>query len=181
MDHHAEKCRNWLASQNNKAANKAGASRDDLLKQAQDSYAKASKSGGSNYASATSYLASATDAAKDTTFDTWSDSELKSYLDSYGIPAYQGSSTNEMKAMARRNANYFRYGSESAPQGIFGRLQGSAQWVLDQLKIGAASGREQAAYNAEKGADAVKEGATQATNRAGEAAQRASDAVKEEL
>ena len=170
-----------MSSQNNKAANKAGASRDDLLKQAQDSYAKASKSGGKNYASVTSYLASATDAAKDNTFDTWSDSELKSYLDTYGIPTYQGTSTNEMKALARRNANYFRYGSSTAPTGIFGRLQASAQWVLDQLKIGAATGREQAGYNAEKGADAVKEGATQATNRAGEAAQKASDAVKEEL
>ena len=56
--------RKWLTSQNNKAASKAGASRNDLLKQAQDSYASASKSGGSNYASVTSYLASATDAAK---------------------------------------------------------------------------------------------------------------------
>ena len=83
--------------------------------------------------------------------------------------------------MARRNANYFRYGSSTAPTGLFGRLQSSAQWVLDQLKIGAASGRQQASYQGEKGADAVKEGATQATNRAGEAAQKAGDAVKEEL
>jgi len=173
--------RKWLSTQNNKAANKAGASRDDLLKQAQDSYAKASKSGGTSYASVTSYLVSATDAAKDSTFDTWSDSELKSYLDSYGVPNYQGTNTNELKAMARRNANYFRYGSSTAPQGVFGRLQSSAQWVLDQLKIGAASGSKQASYQAEKGADAVKEGATQATNRARESAQKAGDAVKEEL
>lgn len=181
IDNHVNMRRKWLSTQNNKAANKAGASRDDLLKQAQDSYAKASKSGGTNYASVTSYLVSATDAAKDSTFDTWSDSELKSYLDSYGVPNYQGSNTNELKAMARRNANYFRYGSSTAPQGVFGRLQSSAQWVLDQLKIGAASGSEQASYQAEKGADAVKEGATQATNRAREAAQQAGDAVKEEL
>lgn len=78
-----------MSSQNNKAASKSSATRDDLLKQAQNSYSSASKSGGSNYASVTSYLAAATDAAKDTTFDTWSDSELKSYLDSYGIPTYQ--------------------------------------------------------------------------------------------
>ena len=170
-----------MSSQNNKAANKAGNSRDDLLKQAQDSYAKASKSGGTNYASVTSYLASATDAAKDTTFDTWSDSELKSYLDSYGIPNYQGSTTNELKAMARRNSNFFRYGS-TTPQGtLYSRLSSSAQWVLDQLKIGASSGRKEAAYQAEKGTDAVKEGATTATNRAQEAAQKASDKVKEEL
>ena len=52
---------------------------------------------------------------------------------------------------------------------------------MDQLSIGAAAGRKQAAYHGEKAADAVKEGVTTATNRAGEAAQRAYDKVKEEL
>ena len=171
--------RKWLSTQNNKAANKAGATREDLLKQAQDSYAKASKSGGSNYASVTSYLASATDAAKDTTFDTWSDSELKTYLDSYGVPAYQGSTTNELKAAARRNANYFRYGTSTPSETIFARLSNGAQWVLDQLKIGAASGRKEASYQGEKATDAAKEGVKTATNRAGEASQNAADKAKE--
>ena len=52
---------------------------------------------------------------------------------------------------------------------------------MDQLSLGAAAGRKQAAYQAEKAGDAVKEGATYATNRAGEAAQKAGDKVKEEL
>ncbi len=173
--------RKWLSTQNNKAAKKSGATRDDLFKQAQDSYARASKSGGGSYASVTSYLASATDAAKDSTFDTWSESELKSYLDSYGVPSYQGSNVNELRAMARRNANYFRYGS-STPQGsIFARLQSGAQWLFDQLKIGVSGGRATASYEGAKAGDAVKEGATSATNRAGEAAQKAGDKVKEEL
>ena len=158
-------------------AKKAGASRDDMLKAAQDSYLSASKSGGSNYASVTSYLASSTAAAKDLTFDTWSDSELKSYLDSYGIKNYQGSTTNELKAMARRNAQYFRYGTNNPGGSIFAQIQSGASWVLDQLKIGAASGRKEAV----KGGDAVKEAGTTATHRAGEAKQRASDKVKEEL
>ncbi|MCJ1317122.1 hypothetical protein MMC15_002444 [Xylographa vitiligo] len=176
-----ENLKKWLSTQNSKAANKAGATREELMKQAQDSYASASKSGGSQYASVTSYLASATDAAKDTTFDTWTESDLKSYLDSYGMPAYQGSTTEELKAAARRNANYFRYGT-STPQGtIWAQLQGYSQWILDQLKIGASSGRQEAGYQAEKAADAVKEGVTTATNRAGEQAQKASDKVKEEL
>lgn len=174
-------CRKWLATQNNKAANEAGASRDDLLKQAQDSYAKASKAGGAKYASVTSYLASATDAAKDTTFDTWSETELKSYLDSYGIPTYQGTTTNELRALARRNANYFRYGTKT-PQGtIFARLQSGFYWFVDQLKFGVEGGRDEARYQGQKAANAVKEGATTATHRAGEAAQRAEDKVKEEL
>jgi hypothetical protein len=52
---------------------------------------------------------------------------------------------------------------------------------MDQLSIGAASGRKQASSQAEKAGDAVKEGATYATNRAGEAAQKAGDKIKEEL
>lgn len=169
--------RKYLVSQNHKAAKKAGASRDELLKHAQDSYSSASKAGGSNFASVTSYLTASTDVAKDATFDTWSDSELKSYLDSYGITTYQGSTTNELKALARRNAQYFRYGTNTPGASIFAQLQSGAQWILDQLKIGAASGR----HEAEKQADAVKEAGTTATHRAGEAKQRASDKVKEEL
>ena len=118
---------------------------------------------------------------KASTFDTWSDSEIKSYLDSYGIHNYQGSTTNELKAMARRNAQYFRHGTNTPGAGIFASLQNGAQWVLDQLKIGAASGRKEAGYQGEKAADHVKEAGSAATNRAGEAGQKASDKVKEEL
>lgn len=173
--------RKMLQSQNNKAANKVGTSRDELVKQAQDSYAQASKSGGSSYASVTSYLASATDAAKDSTFDTWSDSDLKSYLDSYGVSAYQGSTTNELKAMARRNANYFRYGTSTPPATLYAKLSAGAQWVMDQLSIGASKGNKEANYQGEKAGDYVKEKYTEATHRAGEAAQKVGDKAKEEL
>lgn len=129
----------------------------------------------------TSYLASATDAAKDTTFDTWSDSELKAYLDSYGVPTYQGTTSNELRAKARNSANYFRYGT-TTPQGtLWARLSNGAQWVMDQLKIGASNAQDQASYHGERAADAVKEAGTKATHRAGEAYQQASDKVKEEL
>ncbi|KAL9612655.1 MAG: hypothetical protein Q9167_002782 [Letrouitia subvulpina] len=176
-----ENLKKWLTSQNKKAASKAGGSRDDLFKQAQDSYASASKAGGSNYASVTSYLSSATGAAKESTFDNWSDSELKSYLDSYGIKTYQGSTSNELRAAARKNANYFRYGTTS-PQGtLFARVQSGvqsgAQWVFNWLKIGQAETGSQA----QKAGDAVKEGATSGKDRAAEAAQKAGDKVKEEL
>ena len=83
--------------------------------------------------------------------------------------------------MARRNAQYFRYGTNTPGAGIWAQIQGGAQWVLDQLKIGAASGRKEAEYQGQKGADYVKEAATTATHRAGEARQRAGDKVKEEL
>ena len=93
-----------------KAANKAGATRDDLVTAAQSAYSSASKSGGTAYDSVTSYMAKQTSSVKDATFETWSNSELKSYLDSYGVPVPQGSKKNELVAYARNTANYFRYG-----------------------------------------------------------------------
>jgi hypothetical protein len=164
-----------------KAADKAGATREDLVSAAQSQYAAASKTGGTAYASVTSYLAKQTDAVKDSTFETWSDSDLKAYLDSYGVPVPQGTTTNELKAFARRQSTYFRYGT-STPQGtLWAKLQESAQWVLDQLSIGASAGRKQAAYHGEKAGDYVKESATEAKHRAQEKAQKAGDYIKEEL
>jgi hypothetical protein len=81
--------KNYLLNSGNSAAKKVGesttATRDDLVEAAQSAYASASSAGGGSYASATSYLAQATQSAKDNVFDTWSESELKSYLDSYGV------------------------------------------------------------------------------------------------
>jgi len=175
----------YLSSSSNKAAQKASkqtsSTREQLVAAAQDAYSSASKSGGDSYASVTSYLAKQTDAAKDSAFDTWSESELKNYLDSYGFNVPQGSTKNELIAWARNQRNWFQYGT-TTPQGtLWAKFQNGAQWVLDQFSIGAAAGRKQANYQAEKAGDAVKEGATYATNRAGEAAQKASDKVKEEL
>lgn len=175
----------YLASSGNKAAEKAskqaGVTREQLLSAAQDAYASASKTGGVSYESVTSYLAKQTDAAKDSVFDTWSESELKNYLDSYGFDVPQGSTKNQLIAWARNQRNYFQYGT-TTPQGtLWVKLQQGAQWVMDQVSIGAAAGRKQASYQAEKAGDSVKEGATYASNRAGEAAQKAYDKVKEEL
>ncbi|KAG2412294.1 hypothetical protein HFD88_009851 [Aspergillus terreus] len=156
-----DELRKYLASVNSKAAERADLTRDELVKHAQEAYAKASSSGGSLLASATSYLTKATNDVKDTTFDTWSHSDLKAYLDSYGIPVYQGSNINELRAAARRNAEYFRYGTRT-PQGtLYAKLQDATNWVLDQLKIGASSGRAQA----HEAADKVKEKASEAEDQ----------------
>lgn len=133
-----------------------------MVKAAQDHYASASKAGGSNYASVTSSIASATAAAKGSTFDSWSDSELKSYLDSYGIKTYQGSTSNELKALARENAQYFQYGTNAPGGSIFQQVQNGFQWVLEQFKIGAASGRQEA----EAGADKAKNAGAKASEKA---------------
>jgi Putative nuclear envelope organisation protein len=146
------------------------ASRDELVASAQAGYATTSKKGGEAYSSASSYLAQATDSVAQTTFDTWSDSDLKHYLDSYGVPVYQGTKTNELKALARKQYNYFKYGS-SSPQGtVYAQLKGWANWVVAQLGIGAKKANAEAGYQSEKAKHRVEEQAAHATNR-----------VKEEL
>lgn len=135
---------------NAKAAKKADASREELIKQARDSYLKASKVGGEHYASATKNLAEATGTAKQTTFDNWSQSDLKKYLDSYGIPVYQGSSINELRAAARRQATYFQFGTRSPQETIYAKVMDTLHWALEKLKVGASSGRAQGKEAAEK-------------------------------
>lgn len=146
---------------NSKAAKKVDASREELAKQAKDSYIKASKAGGEHYASATSNIAKATGAAKETTFDQWSHSDLKKYLDSYGIPVYQGSSINELRAAARRNAMYFKYGTTTPQNTIYARIMEAVNWAMAQLKLGASSGRAQGQEAAEK----VREKAAEQTSK----------------
>jgi hypothetical protein len=180
-----ENLKTYLASSGNAAAQKAGkqadATREQLLSAAQDAYASASKSSGPAYASVTSYLAKQTDAAKDSVFDTWSESELKNYLDSYGFNVPQGSTKNQLVAWARNQRNYFQYGT-TTPQGtIWAKVQNGAQWVMDQFSIHDYGRDKQDTYQTEKAGDAIKEGATCAGHCAGEAAQKAGDRIKEEL
>lgn len=82
-------CRKYLASSGDAAAKqvaeKSDATREELVSAANVAYASASSAGGSTYATVTSYLSQATEDAKKSAFDTWSDSELKAYLDGYGI------------------------------------------------------------------------------------------------
>lgn len=165
----------YLASFGNKAAKdtakKADATREQLLSAAQDAYATASKSSGSSYASVTSYLAQQTDAAKDSAFDTWSESELKSYLDSYGVSVPQGSSKNSLIAWARQQRNYFQYGTLNPQEGLWTKLQQGAHWAME--KVGASH------KQAEMGADSIKGKASSATDSAKDAAEKVKDGVKQ--
>ncbi|KKY28595.1 putative stress response protein [Phaeomoniella chlamydospora] len=138
---------------------KASGTRDQLVKSAQSEYATASSKGGSQYASVTNYLAQQTDAAKDTAFDSWTDSELKSYLDSYGVPVPQGGKVEELKAEARKQYNYFKYGTSSPSGTVVARIKEGAYWLLDQLKVGIGQGKAQgedaANYAAAKAAEST--------------------------
>ncbi|KAK4200342.1 hypothetical protein QBC40DRAFT_71196 [Triangularia verruculosa] len=142
----------YLASSGNaaakKASEKAGATREELVEAANSAYSSASSAGGNSFASATSYLSHATDNAKAVTFDTWSESELKAYLDSYGIPVPQGSTLNELRALARRQWTYFKYGTSSPSETIFAKIKENVlsgwDWVTGQVMAGSDAAKKKA-------------------------------------
>jgi hypothetical protein len=157
-----ENLEKYLQANSKKYKKNAKASRDDLVKQAQDSYASASKSGGTAYASATNYLTKETAAAKDDTFSTWSESDVKKYLDSYGITTYQGSTLNELRAEARKQYNYFKYGTSTPSGTIFERIKSGFQWLFGQAQEGAASGSASASRSASSVASQASKSASSA-------------------
>lgn len=184
--------KNYLAAHGKKAKKNAELSRQELVKQAQDSYASASKSGGSSFASVTSYLAKQTDAAKDTTFDTWSDSDLKDYLDSYGVPNYQGSTTNELRAEAKKQANYFRYGTSSPSETIYERIKNGLQWILAQaqgtassisatVSASGGSAASSASKTASQSASSASSAASKSASSASKVASKSASSAKAEL
>lgn len=132
-----------------KAAEKKDASRDELLSAASSAYTSASSAGSDQYASATSYIASVTAAAKSNAFESWSETDIKAYLDSYGIPVPQGSKLEDLKALARRQSTYFKYGTSSPGETIFAKLGESARegwnWVTHQLNLGGQAAQQKAA------------------------------------
>lgn len=162
-----------------RATDAAGSAASKATDAAADAASKASEyaTGGATaaYASVTSALAKATATAKDAAFGTWSDSDLKAYLDTYGIKTYQGTTRNELVAMARRNAHYFRHGS--ADQGITGQISSSLDFVRNQIMNILGMGGKQL----EKAGDRAYEGAQAAGDSAKEKAQYAYDRAKEEL
>lgn len=151
-DFSLENLKSYLSSSGNAAAKnvfeKSGATREELVQAAQSAYASASSAGGDSFASMTSYMAQATDSVKASAFENWSESELKTYLDSYGIPVPQGSTINELRAYARKQYTYFKYGTTTPTETIFAKVGENVgagwQWVKDQLHIGADAAKKKA-------------------------------------
>ncbi|KAG5980539.1 hypothetical protein E4U55_003928 [Claviceps digitariae] len=123
-----------------KAAQKKDASREELAIAASSAYSSASSAGGSQFASVTNYLASATASVQNEAFKSWTESDLKAYLDSYGVPVPQGSKLEELKALARQQSTYFKYGTSSPTGTIFAQLGAAAskgwKWASEQLRLG---------------------------------------------
>ncbi|OAR02600.1 hypothetical protein LLEC1_00342 [Akanthomyces lecanii] len=130
------------------AAKKADATRDELVKNAQSAYAKAEKKGGEEYEAAKKYGTELSNEAKDKVFEAWSESDIKAYLDSYGIPVPQGSKLDELKALARKQWTYFKYGT-TTPQGtllaqVEDVLANGLSWLQKQIRAGSEAAKEKA-------------------------------------
>ncbi|WYZ35234.1 hypothetical protein EsH8_I_001510 [Colletotrichum jinshuiense] len=164
-DYTTENLKKYLSSSSDAAAKKAAekkdATRDELFSAAQSAYSSASSAGGSSYASVTSYLSQATDSAKSSAFDTWSESELKSYLDSYGVPVPQGSTVDELRAYARKQYTYFKYGTSTPSETLFAKIaenaKGTWNWVANQVGLGADAAQKKAAQTKQKAEEAKKQ------------------------
>lgn len=152
-DFSVENLKNYLQKNGDAAAKtlseKSDATRDELVHAAQSGYASASAASGDAYASVTNYLAQATATAKNTAFESWSESDLKDYLDSYGIPVPQGSTTNDLRAQARKHYNFFKHGTTTPSETIFAKigetLQETWNWVSEQVGFGADAAQKKAA------------------------------------
>lgn len=160
QDWSVENLRNWLAEQGHNTADYATASRDELVNSANSALASASSAGESTFATITAALAQATNKVKGDTFETWSDSDLKAYLDSYGIKTYQGSNRNQLLAEVRRQAYLFRNGG-SEP-GVWEKTNGLLNWA----KVKAWTILGLAKDNAQDAADKASDKAAEATDYA---------------
>lgn len=131
-----------------KAAEKKDTTREELAIAASSAYSSASNAGGAQFASITSYLASATASVQKQAFESWTQSELKAYLDSYGVPVPQGSKLEELKALAREQSTYFRYGTSSPAETLLAKLGATAsqgwRWVVGQLRLGGEAAQQKA-------------------------------------
>ena len=154
---------------------KAKGTRDDLIASAKKKYASASAKGGDTWASLTASGAKTTGYL----FDQWSDSDLKSFLDSYGVPVSQGSKRNELIAAARRNSRYFTQGPNWCSNGIVAQLQCYANQGIEYIKNFVAGAMGYVYNSAETAGDAAKEQATIGKHRAQEATKKAGDRAYE--
>ncbi|KAK9450099.1 uncharacterized protein V1518DRAFT_189815 [Limtongia smithiae] len=128
-----EDLQNWLKQQGDTVTG----TRDQLAAKAGQVFDTLRQSGGDKYVSVITQLQDWYNSGKDIAFENWSDSDLKAYLDSYGVPTYQGSTRNELIAMARKHTSLFRHGAD--PEGWSKLWDKGNQYIMSGL-YGAASG-----------------------------------------
>jgi len=142
-----ESLNEWLKAQGKTAVNSATATRDELMDSANSALSSAHSSGESAFATVNSALSAATDKAKADSFSTWSDSELKRYLDSYGVNTYQGSNRNKLLAEVRRQTYLFNNGGKEPSyfekaSGLLGTIKAQAYKALGWSNVKAEEAKE---------------------------------------
>lgn len=115
----------------------AAASGTSVVKDAAASGSSAVKGAAS---SASSAAGSAKDSVNDAVFDTWSDSRIKEWADKNGIKVPQGSTRNELLALARKNRKYLSdqdlSGSAASAYGAAtSKVGNTAAKVTDDVKM----------------------------------------------
>lgn len=121
----SEQLRKFAKDSKIKLDKTAEASREELVRQTQLGYAELSKKGNDLAAAAKAQYES----IKGYAYDTWSETDLKAYLDSYGVPVPQGGTKDELVAAARRNGHYFSSG-QTGPVAGSGLVQLAHDGVL---------------------------------------------------
>lgn len=119
----SKKIQSWLSEQGKTAKG----THDELVKEASKYLDQAQHVLGEKYDVLSADLDKQYKQAKKTSFSEWSDSDLKAYLDTYGIPNYQGSKRNELLAKARQNLGLFTHGADP---NIWIKAQGHIQRAL---------------------------------------------------
>lgn len=132
----------------------ASQSREELVKQTQKGYDELSKKGDSAATEAKKQY----EAVKGYAFDTWSDTDLKAYLDSYGIDVPQNGAKDQLVAAARRNGHYFSNGQLGpiAGSGFVQMASDGLSSLLDFIKQASGVGYNKAANKAEEAKERVK-------------------------
>lgn len=151
-DFNKENLQGYLSKHGNAAAKAAAkkkdVTRDELVTAAQSAYSSASTVGGAEYAAATNYISDVSSQMKNKAFDKWSETELKKYLDSYGVPVPQGSKVEELKALARKQSTYFKFGTSSPGGTLYAKVEEAVSdgwgWVQKQLRLGSDAATERA-------------------------------------
>lgn len=135
----------------NKAAKQ---SREELVKQTSLGYAELEKKGNAAAIEAKKQY----EAVKGYAFDTWSNTDLKAYLDSYGVEVPQNGLTDELVAAARRNGHYFSQGQLGPVHGSgFAQMASEGlSSLFDFIKQASGVGYNKAAQKVDETKEAVK-------------------------
>ncbi|KAK9368278.1 hypothetical protein V1509DRAFT_82081 [Lipomyces kononenkoae] len=114
---------NWLKEQGNTVTG----TRDHLADKAAKYFKEVKAEGGEKYHQALVKIREWYNTGKDVAFDKWSDSDLKAYLNTYGVPVYEGTPRNELIAAARRHTSLFRHGAN--PEGWSETLEKANEYL----------------------------------------------------